>query len=266
MEPFLPNAHYPDDYQRFIALVKRKFHIDLSSYKETQMKRRLTTLRERRGFATFHAYYEALLRSPQLADEFLNRMTINVSEFFRNKDRWDVLEREILPFILRASPSPRFWSAACSTGEEPYSLALLILKQGKSLPGSILASDIDEAALHRAKEGVYEEKALRVIDERLISRYFTKEGDRYRIGEKAREMVRFRKHDLLTDPYPSGFDFIICRNVMIYFTEEAKEGIIEKFSRSLKQGGFLFVGSTEQIFSPGKYGFEMVAPFIYRKG
>lgn len=255
-----------DDYRAFIIQVKRKFHIDLSQYKETQMKRRLTTLRERRGFSTFQAYYDALTRSPQLAEEFLNRITINVSEFFRNKERWLSLEKEILPVIYKANPNPKFWSAACSTGEEPYSLAMLILKFQQGFEASILATDIDEAALEKAKEGLYDEKALREVGKELLSRHFKKEGDRYRIGEEIRRMVRFRKHDLLVDPYPSGFDLILCRNVMIYFTEEAKEVLLERFGTALKPGGFLFVGSTEQIFSPNKYGLEMVVPFIYRKG
>ncbi|MBE3555143.1 MAG: protein-glutamate O-methyltransferase CheR [Thermicanus sp.] len=264
LEPHLQRERN-DDYQLFISQIRHRFHVDLFQYKEAQMKRRLTTLRERRGYSTFQDYYEALVRNPELAAEFLNRITINVSEFFRNKERWKDLEKSILPQIYRENKAPRFWSAACSNGEEPYSLALLLTRFQTGRDGVILATDIDEAALAKAKEGLYEERTLKEIDPNLLSRYFQKEGGFYRVAPEIRRMVTFQKHDLLVDSYPNGFDLILCRNVMIYFTEEAKESMIEKFSRSLKSGGFLFVGSTEQIFTPGKYGMEMASPFIYRK-
>ncbi|CCQ98478.1 methyl-accepting chemotaxis proteins (MCPs) methyltransferase [[Clostridium] ultunense Esp] len=264
LEPHMQRER-DDDYKLFITQIRRRFHVDLFQYKEAQMKRRLTTLRERRGYSTFQDYFEALVRNPELAEEFLNRITINVSEFFRNKERWKDLERSILPRIFRENKAPRFWSAACSTGEEPYSLALLLTRFQAGRDGVILATDIDEVALAKAKEGIYEERTLKEIDPNLLSRYFQKEGGSYRVAPEIRRMVTFQKHDLLVDSYPNGFDLILCRNVMIYFTDEAKETMIEKFSRSLKTGGFLFVGSTEQIFNPGKFSMEMASPFIYRK-
>ena len=114
------------DFQQFIELVKRKNGIDLNQYKEAQMKRRLTSLRDKRGFLTFVAYFDAMMKDKQLFDEFLDRMTINVSEFFRNPNRWEVLEKRILPRLLKNNKRLKVWSAACSTGEEPYSLVMLL--------------------------------------------------------------------------------------------------------------------------------------------
>jgi chemotaxis protein methyltransferase CheR len=251
------------DFLQFIANVKQMTGIDLALYKEAQMKRRLTSLRQKRGFATFAQYFEAISRDKQLFYEFLDRLTINVSEFFRNPGRWDVLENKILPRLQKQSPRLKCWSAACSTGEEPYTLSLILLR--KRCEATLLATDIDEGALAKAKQGVYTERSLQDCPKELIARYFIKDALSYRISDEVKNKVSFKKHNLLADPFDSGFDLIICRNVMIYFTDEAKHELYHKFSRALKPGGVLFVGSTEQIFQPQQYQFEAEDTFFYRK-
>jgi chemotaxis protein methyltransferase CheR len=251
------------DFQQFIASVKKMTGIDLALYKEAQMKRRLTSLRLKRGYATFAQYFEAIAKDKDLFYEFLDRMTINVSEFFRNPGRWDVLENKILPRLVKQSPRLKCWSAACSTGEEPYTLALILMR--KRYDATILATDIDEGALAKAKQGVYTERSLQDCPKELIDKHFHKDTLSYRISDEVKNKVTFKKHNLLADPFDSGFDLIICRNVMIYFTEEAKHELYQKFSRALKPGGVLFVGSTEQIFHPQQYQFETEDTFFYRK-
>ena len=253
------------DYLKFISQVKRKTGIDLGLYKEAQMKRRLTSLRQKRGYSDFSTYFEAINRNKELYHEFLDRITINVSEFFRNSNRWEVLMNKIFPRLLKANPKLKTWSAACSTGEEPYTLAMIHSKYMPLRNIDILATDIDEGAIQKAKLGIYYERSLLECPKAFINQYFTKDGQVYHLSDDIKRVVRFKKHNLLAEPFESGFDLIICRNVMIYFTEEAKHELFMKFSQALRPGGVLFVGSTEQIFQPKQYQFEAEDTFFYKK-
>ncbi len=253
------------DYELFTRKIYQKTGINLSLYKEAQMKRRLTSLYQKKGFASFQEFYQALDKDNQLLNEFLDRMTINVSEFYRNAKRWDVLDRTILPELLSKNPTPKIWSAACSTGEEPYTLGMVLSKHLPLPRIQILATDIDENVLAKARLGVYSERALNEAPKEMVDKFFRKDGTYYTITEEIQKVVQFEKQNLLADRYNGPFDLIVCRNVLIYFTEEAKDSIYQKFSSALKQGGILFVGSTEQIFNPGTYGFETADTFFYRK-
>ncbi|WP_338470090.1 protein-glutamate O-methyltransferase CheR [Niallia sp. XMNu-256] len=255
----------PTDYQQFISRIKSKTGIDLSLYKETQMKRRLTSLYEKKGYSFFEAYFQGVTRDSELLYEFLDRMTINVSEFYRNYKRWEVLEKGILPKMLKRVNKPKVWSAACSTGEEPYTIAMILSKYMPLSKINILASDIDEKAIARAKLGIYPERSLNEIPVDMKRRFFTREESGYVLSEEIKKTVTFKKHNLLAEPYGTAYDLIICRNVLIYFTEEAKDSIYQKFSKALNQDGILFVGSTEQIFNVNKYRFEVEDTFFYKK-
>lgn len=253
------------DYQAFTEMIKKKTKIDLNLYKEVQMKRRLTSLRDKKGFTTFRSYYQAIDKDHELMEEFLDKMTINVSEFFRNSKRWDVLENKILPDMLKKKSKLKIWSAACSTGDEPYTIAM-ILKQYIDLKNvSILATDIDDKILERAKQGIYTERALKEVPQDFKDKFFVHKDSLYIIDDQLKKSITFKKHNLLNDPFPQGFDLIICRNVMIYFTDEAKTQIYGKFSESLVDEGVFFVGSTEQIFSPEKYKLKLLDTFFYTK-
>lgn len=243
------------DYLSFIEKIHRKTGIDLSLYKEAQMKRRLTSLRERRGFSSFGDYYLAMEKDQLLFEEFLQRMTINVSEFFRNPKRWDVLENRIIPRLLQQKTPLKIWSAACSTGEEPYTLAIMLDTILQKEKVSILATDIDAAILERAKVGFYPERSIKEVPLNVLSKYFIKEPLGYKVQDDIKKRIQFKQHNLLSTTYDTGFDLIVCRNVMIYFTEEAKDQLYKKFNDALKPGGVLFVGSTEQIYNPQKYNF-----------
>ncbi len=257
--------HMSGDYEQFIYQVKTKTGIDLALYKEAQMKRRLTSLYEKKGYNSFEEYFSAINRNHELLNEFLDRITINVSEFYRNYKRWGILEKDILPKIIQRTKRPKLWSAACSSGEEPYTMAMMM---AKFLPLSdirILATDIDENILARAKLGVYPERSLQEAPEEMKRKFFTKEGSFYKVSDEVKQAVTFKKHNLLSDSFGGPYDLIVCRNVLIYFTEEAKELLYQKFAKSLNPEGILFVGSTEQIFNAGKYGFEVEDTFFYKK-
>jgi len=253
------------DYEQFIYKVKTKSGIDLALYKEAQMKRRLTSLYEKKGYNSFEEYFSAINRDQELFNEFLDRITINVSEFYRNNKRWEVLEKNILPQILQRTKRPKLWSAACSSGEEPYTLAMVMSHFMPLTDVRILATDIDENILARAKMGMYPERSLQEAPEDMKKKFFTRDGSFYKVSEEVKRAVSFKKQNLLSDSYGGPYDLIVCRNVLIYFTEEAKDLIYHKFSQCLNPGGILFVGSTEQIFNAGKYGFEAVDTFFYKK-
>ncbi|WP_433946435.1 CheR family methyltransferase [Paenibacillus sp. SN-8-1] len=261
----------PDpDYVGFIQSVKQHTGIDLAQYKEAQMKRRLTTLRTKNGHSSFASFFEAMMADKKLFYEFLDKMTINVSEFWRNPNRWEVLRDKIIPELTGGSKSRlKVWSAACSTGEEPYTIAMILSDLGMLQNSYLLASDIDEGALAKANQGLYLERSLKDVPEEVNRRYFTPEGSAmsamYRVDDKLKKAVTFKKQNLLLDRFEEEFDLIVCRNVMIYFTEEAKSALYTKFANALRPGGILFVGSTEQIFSPGRYGLEAAETFFYRK-
>ncbi|KAB7709230.1 chemotaxis protein CheR [Bacillus aerolatus] len=253
------------DYENFIVNIKRKTGIDLSKYKEAQMKRRLTSLYEKKGCHSFKDFFDLINKDANLLNEFLDRMTINVSEFYRNAKRWDVLEKKIFPRLLTENKKLNIWSAACSTGEEPYTTAMVLSNYVPLSQISITATDLDESAIQKAKRGVYAERSLAEVPAREKQKFFTNQGAFYKVNEEIKRTVTFKKQDLLADRFASNMDLIICRNVMIYFTEEAKDLLYKKFSAALKKDGVLFVGSTEQIFNPSGYGFEAEDTFFYRK-
>lgn len=253
------------NYITFTQQIKRKTGIDLRLYKEAQMVRRLTSLYEKRGFLSFQDYFIGIENDKELLHEFLDRMTINVSEFYRNAKRWDVLETKILPKLVQDKRDLKVWSAACSAGEEPYTLAMILSKFLPLHKISILATDIDENILARAKMGVYPERSLQELPNDMKKRYFSQDGSFFNIHPDIKKAVTFKQQNLLADSFGTNFDLIVCRNVLIYFTEEAKDMLYKKFSDSLKSGGILFVGSTEQIFNPSTYGLETEDTFFYRK-
>lgn len=254
-----------EGYELFKTQIFRKTGIDLSLYKERQMKRRIESLIKRNGKDSFEAYFELLNRNKEVFDEFINYMTINVSEFYRNIQQWDMLKTEIIPMLLKRKTTLKIWSAACSTGEEPYTLAMVLSHFFPLANIKILAVDIDKEAINKAKNGIYTAKSIENVPSEFKTKYFTKVGEAYKINDEIKRCVEYRQMNLLSDEYPKGMDLIVCRNVMIYFTEEAKDAMYHKFNGALDQGGVLFVGSTEQIIVPKKFNFTPIKTFFYQK-
>ena len=254
-------------YEAFKEQVFRLTKIDLSAYKERQMKRRIDALITKHNIKTYDDYVNLLKTDKVAFEEFVNYLTINVSEFYRNPEQWRVLEKDIFPALMgRFGKRLKIWSAACSTGDEPYSLAMVLSKFVPMEQIKIIATDIDKQVLSKAKLGLYNDKSLKGLPNEYIKEYFTKVNDKtYQISPKVKKCVEFKEHNLLKDPYPTNCDLIVCRNVLIYFTEEAKEEVYKKFNNSLKKDGFLFVGSTEQIIQPQKLGYATEKSFFYKK-
>ena len=256
-----------DNYEDFKKQVFDLTKIDLNSYKERQMKRRIDALITKHKLASYSEFIRAIKQDKALFDEFVNYLTINVSEFYRNPDQWELLEKEILPSLFeKFGKNLKIWSAACSTGDEPYSLVMLLSKYMPLNRIKIIATDIDKQVLAKAKLGLYNVKSLKALPDEFVKKYFREINEKtYQISDEIKACVEFREHNLLRDEYPSSCDLIICRNVLIYFTEEAKNEIYHKFNRALKKDGFLFVGSTEQIINPKVFGFTSYRSFFYVK-
>ena len=255
------------DYEDFKKFILSLTTIDLNAYKEKQMKRRIDTLIARHKYDGYDSYCKAIKEDTGLREEFVNYITINVSEFYRNPNLWKTLEDVILPdLISKFGPRLKVWSAACSTGDEPYSLAMAFSKHVPLADIQILATDIDKQVIAHAQVGLYNEKSIAGVPADLKKKYFKKVGNSYQIADEIKRCVTFREHNLLKDTYPQGFDLILCRNVVIYFTDEAKNMIYKNFYQSLKKHGVLFIGSTEQITNYRELGFDRLSSFYFEKG
>lgn len=254
------------DYEQFKTAVFELTHIDLNCYKEKQMKRRIDTLIAKNGITGYAPYVELLRTNTQKFDEFVNYLTINVSEFYRNPEQWVYMDKQVIPQLLKSFGSKlKIWSAACSTGDEPYSLVMALSRHLPLNQISIYATDIDNQVLEKAKTGLYNAKSVAAVPEDLKKKYFTQIGPSYQISDEIKSRVTFQKHNLLKDSYPKDYHFIVCRNVLIYFTEEAKDDIFSKFYQSLAHKGILFIGSTEQIINFKQIGYSRRDSFYYEK-
>lgn len=252
------------DYEYFKKAVFDLTKIDLNAYKEKQMRRRIDTLITKNKINGYENYVAALKNDQNLFDEFVNYLTINVSEFYRNPDQWQIMDKEIIPELIgKFGKNLKIWSAACSTGDEPYSLVMALSRHLPLAQIKIFATDLDKQVISKAKTGLYSEKSIASVPDDLKKKYFTKIGPSYQISDEIKSRVEFKEHNLLKDTYPTDCHMIVCRNVLIYFTEEAKEEVFIKFQKVLKPGGILFIGSTEQIINYKEIGYMRKNSFFY---
>jgi len=267
MSEFYSSPFDDEDYKLFLKKLVTHFNLDLSGYKQHRVRRRTDILLKKYKINSYAEYLKLLQENKDKWLEFLDKLTINVTEFFRNPEKWEYLKQDIFPELIKNhKPRLKLWSAGCSTGEEPYTLAIILNELGISSKSTIIASDFDERALQKAKKGIYNEKSLVNLNNEYINKYFKKiEEDKYEIKDFIKNNVTFNKMNLLFDDFEKKFDLIICRNVVIYFDNDAKEKLYKKFYDALNPGGVLFVGSTERIFNYKAFGFTSIAPFFYKK-
>ncbi|MBP3886258.1 MAG: protein-glutamate O-methyltransferase CheR [Cellulosilyticum sp.] len=253
------------NYEGFKAQVLTLTGINLSAYKENQMKRRIDALIKKNLCNGYDEYLAKLRADKKSLEDFVAYLTINVTEFFRNPSQWEVLEKQIFPLLLEKKRTIKIWSAACSTGDEPYSIAMTLSKLLPLSQIQILATDIDKEVLAKAQEGFYMSRNLTNLPKSFQDKYMVPVEGGYKITDELKRCITFKQHNLLKDPYPTGMDLIVCRNVLIYFTEEAKKDIYTRFNKALVDQGILFVGSTEQIIMCQEFGFEPNKIFFYQK-
>lgn len=252
-------------YEWFIKAFHPKSGLDLNFYKQNQMQRRIISFMTSHKYQTFPDFMKALNEDPVLYDAFFKHLTINVSQFFRDVNQWKTLRETIFPKLIEGKTNLKLWSAGCSSGQEPYSLAITLMEYFPHIKFSVLATDIDVNVLKQARDGIYKQNDFTSTPPELLHKYFTLTDKGYQIKDSVKRQITFKPQNLLTDRFESGFDFLACRNVVIYFTEEAKEMLYRKFIQSLNKGGILFTGSTEHLFGMNNLGLKSVSSFFYQK-
>ncbi len=255
------------DYEYFKKGVYDLTKIDLNAYKEKQMKRRIDTLIGKYEVKGYDGFLALIKKDREALDAFVSYLTINVSEFFRNADQWNLMDKEMVPELMsKFGKNLKIWSAACSTGDEPYTIVMMLSKHVPLNQISVLATDLDAVVLAKAKAGIYDKKEVAGVPAEFKSKYFTETADgKMKVSDEIKSRVTFKQADLLRDPYPKDYHLIVCRNVLIYFTEEAKDDVFRKYFNTLAPGGILFIGSTEQIVNYKDIGFVRKNSFYYEK-
>jgi len=243
-------------------------NINLSGYKIKRVKRRTNSLMRRHGVDDYKECLHLLKNDPEFKAAYLNHFTINTSEFFRNPDTFDYLKNEILPKLLEKENTVNIWSAPCSNGSEPYTISIILHELGiKRSRYNILASDLDEKIIGTAKNGLYGNSSLKNVSNNLLKKYFEKlpGENKYQLDKEIINDVDFEKKDLINDKFQKNWHLILSRNFFIYLTKEVKKELTEKFISVLNEGGYFFLGNTEFLFNPGRYGLNKEYLSFYRK-
>lgn len=251
-----------------LEFLKRKIFVDSGfhshRYKDKCLRRRIAVRMRARGKSTYDDYAELLDRDPAEYELLLEALTINVTRFFRDAPMWAWLKREVVPYLLGRSAGPsRIWSAGCASGEELYSVAILLneaqeFSEGTgSGPFELLGTDIDEQSLELAREGSYSSLAMAEMPDEQRERWFSA-GPPYQIDPRLQRGVRFEWADLITDRPAERQHLVLCRNVIIYLDRTIQQELFEKFYQVLEPGGYLVLGKVETLLGPARARFEVV--------
>ena len=271
------------EFELIAKFVYDQVGIHLSEQKINLVKGRLSKRLRHFGFSTFTEYYEYLVND-ESGEELLmltNEISTNVTSFFREPSQWEYLEKELKNFENNSKNKKiRIWSAACSSGQEPYTIAMFLLNNLKS-PNSwdikILATDISEEILLKAAKAIYSEDDVKGLPKNMIVKYFDKSKKElksqvlfeYKIKESIKSMIIFRKFNLVHSSYKiikdETFDLIFCRNVMIYFDAITKKNVVLNLINKIKKNGHFLIGHSESLVSMNKNDIKLQAPSIYKK-
>lgn len=263
--------------------ILEKYGFDLSLYNQSYVERRLKARMLACHVDDYISYWDILEKNPQEYNLLLNAFNINVTEFFRDISLWEYLEKDFFLKLkeekIKEKKTLRIWSCGCATGEEPYSISILLKEifskelENSEIMVSIFATDNDQDAIEKAKRGIYRENSLKNLfsfKPQILKKYFFESIDKnntvWIVNNEIKKIVKFMFHDVLKDPPPIKYiDIIFCRNVMIYFTQESKDLALKNFYSSLSKDGFLIIGKSESILSK-----EYFEPFnllerVYKK-
>jgi chemotaxis protein methyltransferase CheR len=265
------------EFQLFREIIYRETGINMSDKKRKLIVARLSKRLRALNLSSFTDYYRYLNESPDADNEIvnlINRVTTNKTDFFRERQHFDFLLQQLYPQMIEQGRKTgvrrlRIWSAGCSSGEEPYTLAMVTSKAFKAERGwdiKILATDLDTEMLGKAVAGVYTTQAVSPVPREYLVKYFSRKADSYEVKPGLKSMVAFRRLNLMdvTFPMKRPFDIIFCRNVIIYFDSKTKEELLNKFHRHLKDGGYMFVGHSESLMHM-KDKFRYLKHTIYQK-
>lgn len=263
-----------EEYQRFRTLIYGESGISLGDQKRTLLASRLSKRLRDLGLETFSEYFEKVTEDPT-REEFtrmLDLISTNKTDFFREPKHFDFVRERILP-ELGESRRIRVWSSACSTGEEPYTIAMTLFEHAPNPTQwdfKILASDLSTRVLAKAAAGLYDQDRFRDVPPDILRRHFLRgKGDNaglFKVKPHLSSVIQFRRLNLMDDHFPikTPLDLIFCRNVMIYFDRPTQETLVNKFYRYLKPGGYLFIGHSESL-QWVTHPFKSLAPTIYQK-
>ncbi len=254
-----------DDYVEFCNFMRKLTGIDLSQYKRPQMERRLRSFYANRGVTSLTETFARLRSDPAHLEELLDRITINVSQLWRNPEQWDIIQKQLLPELAQTG-QVRAWSAGSSYGAEAYTLATLCHVVCGNRRVTIQGTDIDKRMVERARLGLFSNEDARSAPADLLKAGFEQVDGGWRAKMDLRRMTRFDVGDLLQmQPRPAAFDLILCRNTVIYFSEPIRDEVHARLASALRPGGYLVIGSTERVSHPAELGLTTKQPFIYRK-
>jgi chemotaxis protein methyltransferase CheR len=254
-----------DDYLAFCEGLREICGIDLTQYKRPQMERRLRSFFACKGFERLTDGLKELRSNGEELDALLDRVTINVSQLWRNPAQWDQLGHDVLP-ELGERGRIRAWSAGCSYGAEAYTLAATCRSAIPATPVRIVGTDIDRRMVVRARTGEFSLDDARTAPAGALRRWFEPTDNGWRARPELGAMTRFEVGDLLRmDPGAAAYDLILCRNTVIYFAQQIRDRLHARLARALRPGGWLVVGATERVFVPGALGLEPIHPFMLRK-
>jgi chemotaxis protein methyltransferase CheR len=263
------------EFDNFAALIYKLTGIFITDKKRQLVISRLSKRLKLHGFDSFSSYYDYLLAPEGSSEivEFINQITTNKTDFYREAHHFDYVSQSLIPQVLqRGEKNLRFWSAGCSTGEEPYTLAITVLetleglKARQGIDVKILATDLDTNVMKRTMTGIYEESKLAVVPVELRKKYFSPEGPGLMEAKQSLKNLITVKRLNLMNPYPfrKGFNGIFCRNVLIYFTQEDRRKVVQKMHHHIRPGGFLFLGHSESLLAD-TMGFRNLGHTIYQK-
>ncbi|NPV07611.1 MAG: hypothetical protein HPY83_06570 [Anaerolineae bacterium] len=261
--PALASPGAMEPLRSLLALMRAQTGVDFSYYKQTTIVRRVQRRMIVRGIASIPEYVRRAREDPQEGQALFRELLINVTSFFRDAEAFRVLSDRVLPHLLEGKgrdDALRVWVPACSSGEEPYSIAIVIreylARTGRDVQCRIFATDLDPQAIDTARAGVYPRNISVDVSPERLARFFHRQGSGFRIGQAIRETVAFAVHNALQDPPLGRMDLISCRNLLIYLDAEAQRRLLERFYFGLVPEGVLFLGASETVGD----GFGMFAP------
>ncbi len=253
------------DYAVFKRSLRDTIGLDLNHYKQQQMQRRINQWLDRTGVKSYGDYIKILRSDAEERGKFTEYLTINTSQFYRDVTVFKEIEQRVLPGLLERHRRLKIWSAGSSTGPEIYTIAMILAELNPGMTHTLLGTDFDVGALAKAREAVYAENLLNTLPAQYKNKYFQNEGGLWKLSDDIKRRVKFQRHNLLEDPYESGFHLILCRNVFIYFTPETQAMLTGKFSKSLVSGGVFVVGSAENLMAPEAANLKRVSYCIYQR-
>jgi chemotaxis protein methyltransferase CheR len=258
------------EFALFKGLIYQEFGISLSDRKKTLVQTRLRKWVQSLGLPNYEALYRHVEQNPHELVLLADAITTNVTSFFREESQWLFLEKHV-PKVYGSGKKLRIWSAACSSGQEPYTIAMFlmeVLPDPHTWDIKILATDLSYDILKKAQKGHYRGKDLEGMPKKIMARYFTKlPGEMYAISEKLKEMITFRSFNLVTGNYAMfsrPFNLVFCRNVMIYFDKDTQQKVIDNLLNLLPPKGLLLIGHSESI-TRHDARISSIAPSIYEK-